>query len=327
LHTFESFAKNLYPLNDHVFTEIALELFHFQAENCKVYKDYLTYLGVPPSHVKSLKEIPCLPVGLFKSHSVVTGQWSPEVVFTSSGTTGQEVSRHAIPSLAFYLDHSRRIFEDRFGLLKEFHVIGLLPSYLERTGSSLVAMANHFITLSQSPLSGFYLNDLEGLIGHLERIKDGRKVLLLGVSFALLDLAERHDVDLSHCMVMETGGMKGRRKEITRQELHEILKKNFNIGTVYSEYGMTELLSQAYSAGDGIFAPPPSMRVVLREISDPLGHEIRTTGIINVIDLANVHSCAFIETQDLGVLHDGGHFEVLGRADNSDVRGCNLMVE
>jgi hypothetical protein len=203
----------------------------------------------------------------------------------------------------------------------------LLPSYLERTGSSLVAMANHFITLSQSSLSGFYLNDLDGLISRLERGKDGRKILLLGVSFALLDLAEQFEVDLSHCMVMETGGMKGRRQEITRQELHEILKKNLNLNTVYSEYGMTEMLSQAYSLGDGIFTPAASMKVILREISDPFGHEMRTTGIISVIDLANAHSCAFVETQDLGIIHESGGFEVLGRVDNSDVRGCNLMVE
>jgi hypothetical protein len=327
LHTFESFAKDLYPLNDQAFSEIALDLFHFQADNCKVYKDYLTYLGVPAASINSIKEIPCLPVSLFKTHPVVAGEWIPEVVFTSSGTSGQEVSRHAIPSMSFYLNHSRRIFEDQFGPLEEFHVIGLLPSYLERTGSSLVAMANHFIGESRSPLSGFYLNDLDGLVRQLEKVKDERKVLLLGVSFALLDLAEQYEVDLSHCMVMETGGMKGKRKEITRAELHEILKKNLNLQVVHSEYGMTELLSQAYSPGEGIFTPPASMRVILREISDPLGHETRTSGIINVIDLANAHSCAFIETQDLGTLHEGGHFEVLGRVDNSDVRGCNLMVE
>jgi len=326
LQTFKSFTKDIYPLNDDLFQEIALELFRFQASNSQVYQNYLTYLGIAAAEVTNVYEIPFLPISFFKSHAIASGDWTPELIFTSSGTTGQEVSRHSVPSLSFYLQHSQRIFETLFGPLEQFHVVGLLPSYLERTGSSLVAMVNHFINMSKSPFSGFYLNDLEGLVTQLERLKDGRKVLLLGVSFALLDLAEQYEVDLSHCMVMETGGMKGRRQEITRQELHEILCKNLNIEKVYSEYGMTELLSQAYSQGDGLFQSPPSMRVILREINDPFGHKIGSSGIINVIDLANAHSCAFIETQDLGKLHQDGHFEVLGRMDNSDVRGCNLMV-
>lgn len=327
MQTFESFARDLYPLNDHSFEEIALNLFRFQAENNPVYRTYLTSLGVAGKEIKSTRNIPFLPISFFKSHNVVSGEWTPELMFSSSGTGGQAVSRHSIPSLPFYLRHSQKIFEEIFGPLHQFHILCLLPSYLERTGSSLVAMASHFIQQSKSPFSGFYLNDLERLVTQLEELKGERKVLLLGVSFALLDLADQFEIDLHHCMVMETGGMKGRRQEITRQELHEILRKNMNIENVYSEYGMTELLSQAYSLGDGIFHCPPSFRVIIKEVNDPLAAETHAAGIINVIDLANAHSCAFIETQDLGRFDQNGHFEVLGRMENSDVRGCNLMVD
>ncbi len=327
METFESFVTDLYPYNDQAFEEIALRLFRFQAENNPVYKAYLTYLGVEPKDVVSLSQVPFLPVTLFKSHLIATGQWLPEMIFTSSGTTGQSFSRHAIPSLSFYLNHTRRLFEDAFGPLHQYQVLCLLPSYLERTGSSLVAMANHFITESQSPYSGFFLNDMDRLVRQLEAPPGERKVLLLGVTFALLDLAEQFDLDLSHCIVMETGGMKGRRPEITRAEFHEILKKNLQVETVYSEYGMTELLSQAYSTREGLFHCPASMRVLLKEINDPFSVETRSAGVINVIDLANAHSCAFIETRDLGRMDHLGHFEVLGRIDNSDARGCNLLVE
>lgn len=326
METFERFSWDLYPINDKSFEEIALNLFRLQATENKVYQKYITYLGVDIERVNAIHKIPFLPISFFKSQSVVSGVWTPELVFASSGTTGQEVSHHSIPSLPFYLRHSQKIFEDIFGPLDQFHVLCLLPSYLERTGSSLVAMANHFVKESRSLSSGFYLKDLDRLVSQLEALKGDKKVLLLGVSFALLDLAEQFEVDLSHCVVMETGGMKGRRQEITRQELHEILCANMNIGKVYSEYGMTELLSQAYSFGQGLFRCPPSIRVVLREVNDPHSRENLSSGAINVIDLANFSSCAFIETQDLGRMHQDGHFEVLGRMDNSDLRGCNLMV-
>lgn len=326
MQTFESFDGDLYPVNDESFGKIALKLFRHQALNCQVYHNYLTYLGVNPDQVEGIGEIPFLPITLFKSNVIATGDWVPEVIFTSSGTTGQEVSKHAVRSVAHYLQHATRTFEDMYGPLNQFHVLCLLPSYLERTGSSLVAMANHFILRSESPMSDFYLNDLDRLAFQLEQLKGDRKVLLLGVTFALLDLAEKFDLDLSHCIVMETGGMKGRRQEIIRTELHEILCNNFNIQKVHSEYGMTELLSQAYSPGEGLFQCPPSMKLVLREVNDPFSQENRSAGIINVIDLANFDSCAFIETQDLGKLHQNGHFEILGRMDNSDVRGCNLLV-
>ncbi len=327
MQTFESFAPDLYPLNDFAFNEIALRLFHFQAEGNPVYKQYLTQIGVSSGQIAAVSQIPFLPITLFKSHEIITGQWRPEAVFTSSGTGGQSVSRHAVPSREFYYHHCQRIFEDTYGPLSRFHVFCLLPSYLERTGSSLVAMASHFIAESHSPASGFFLNDLDRLVKELEVIRDDRQVLLLGVTFALLQLAEQYEVDLSKCIVMETGGMKGRRPEITREELHEILKRSFNVQKVHSEYGMTELLSQAYSSGDGLFRCPASMRLILKEVNDPFSTEMRLAGIINVVDLANTHSCAFIETQDLGRINHQGHFEVLGRIDTSDARGCNLLVE
>ncbi len=332
MQTFERNKQDLYPPNDGTFGEIALRLFHKQARENRVYQSYLAHLGVDIQQVDKVSDIPFLPISLFKTHEVVTGAWVPEVVFTSSATTGQVVSRHAIPSMQEYLVHSQGIFESFFGSLQQYHVLALLPSYLERTGSSLVAMTNHFIRQSKSPLSGYYLNDLDRLASHLENLRNeevrgGRKLLLLGVSFALLELAERYDLDLSHCMVMETGGMKGRMQEITREELHKILCENLHVSAVCSEYGMTELLSQAYSTGKGIFRCPASMRVLVRDVNDPFGEPILTSGIINIVDLANIHSCAFIETQDLGRARQDGHFEVLGRLDNSDLRGCNLMLE
>lgn len=326
MQTFKSFPIDLYPSNDASFEKIALEVFQYQAVHNQTYHQYLTALGVDATKVGTMVDIPFLPVSLFKTHRIVTGNWEPEVIFTSTGTSGSEVSKHEVPSLRDYLTHSVRIFEQQIGPLNGFHVLCLLPSYLERTGSSLVAMANHFILESQSPFSGFFLHDLDRLMARVEELRGDKQVLLLGVSFALWELAEKYEVDLSHCIVMETGGMKGRRKEITREELHQILCERFNIHSVYSEYGMTELLSQAYSTGAGLFTCPASMRVVLKEVNDPFCLESRSAGVINVIDLANRHSCSFIETQDLGRIRQNGHFEVLGRKDNSDVRGCNLMV-
>lgn len=327
MQTFESFTSDLYPPNDRAFEEIALNLFRYQAVHNPVYHQYLTYIGVHPEDVTTLNEVPFLPIRLFKTKDIRTGDWQPEVTFTSSGTTGMSVSRHALPSKAFYLKHSQRIFESVYGPLTGYHVLCLLPSYLERTGSSLVAMANHFMAESRSPESGFFLRDLDRLADKLNHLNEERKVLLLGVTFALLDLAEDYNLDLSRCVVMETGGMKGRRPEITRVELHDILCRKLNVRVIHSEYGMTELLSQAYSTGNGLFRCPASMRVVLKEPNDPFSTRNCASGLINAVDLANAHSCAFIETQDLGRWGDGGHFEVLGRMDASDARGCNLLVE
>ncbi len=327
MQTFESFTRELYPSNDAVFEEIALRLFRFQASHNSVYRQYLTYIGVSPDDVTSLAGIPFLPITLFKTQDIRTGSWAAEVTYISSATTGQSHSRHALPSNAFYLRHSQQIFESFYGPLTGFHVLCLLPSYLDRTGSSLVAMANHFIAESKSDESGFFLRDLDRLASKLEQLRDDRRILLLGVSFALLDLAEGYDLDLKRCLVMETGGMKGRRPEITREELHQILKTNLNLQVVHSEYGMTEILSQAYSRGNGVFECPSSMRVLLKEANDPFSGRDIGSGVINVIDLANAHSCAFVETQDLGRRTEHGHFEVLGRMDASDARGCNLLLE
>ncbi len=260
---------------------------------------------------------------------MVTGSYSnPDVIFTSSGTTGAITSRHVVPSLSFYLENCKRNFEFFFGSLSDYHILALLPSYLEREGSSLIAMVNFFIQKSESAHGGFYLNNYETLLEKIDQLRrDNRKVLLLGVSFALLELAEKFEVDLSHCMIMETGGMKGRRREMTREELHDFLQRRFNVKTIFSEYGMTELMSQAYSLGKGVYRTPPWMKVVIRDINDPFARELPgKTGGLNIIDLANLHSCAFIETQDLSKMAQDGSFEVLGRFDNSDIRGCNLLV-
>jgi hypothetical protein len=329
LDTLRSFETKLYSVNESSFEDIALELFHFQAVYNPVYRDFLRNLSVDITSVTELNQIPFLPIRFFKTHDIKTGEWIPEVTFTSSGTTALTTSRHAVQHLSFYLDHAQRCFEHFFGSLTGYHLLALLPSYLERQGSSLIAMIDHFIRGTGSPYSAFYLHDVDRLVDRLESLRgDNKTTLLWGVSFALLDLAEKHSMDLSHCRLFETGGMKGRRKEIIRQELHKVLGESFHLKNVFSEYGMTELLSQAYSKGGTRFFCPPWMRVLARDMTDPLETGLlNETGGINVIDLANCHSAAFIETEDLGRVFEEGTFEVLGRADNSDVRGCSLLVE
>ena len=325
----KSFEQVLYTVNDSTFDDIALRIFYKQAKENKVYRDFIGFLGIEPNSIDRLDKIPFLPISFFKSHDVVTGnQGIPEIIFTSSRTSGSFSSRHIVPQLSFYLSNAKRNFEFFFGSLTEYHILALLPSYLERDGSSLISMVNYFMAESQSSGSGFYLNNYEELLRQIKKVKDdGRKVLLLGVSFALLELAERFEVDLSQCIIMDTGGMKGKRKELTREELHEFLQNKFHVDVIHSEYGMTELMSQAYSAGGGLYSSPPWMKAVARDLNDPFKMEpIGKTGGINVIDLANLHSCAFIETQDLGKIHQNGRFEILGRFDNSDIRGCNLLV-
>jgi phenylacetate-coenzyme A ligase PaaK-like adenylate-forming protein len=328
LETFKSFERDLYRVNADTFNAFSIRLFQFQALHNPVYREYLGYLGITPNTIEHYRDIPFLPISFFKSHKVQTGSWKDEGVFFSSGTTGAVPSRHLVMDKVFYLRNTVEIFARHFGPLSDFHVLALLPSYLEREGSSLIAMAENFIRLSGSPQSGFYLNNQNELISKLKTLHGGpRKVLLLGVTFALLDLAENFEIDLGHCMVMETGGMKGRRPEKTRQEVHEYLMGRLNLDKVYSEYGMTELFSQAYSAGNGLFQAPAWMKVILRDPEDPFEYsEATKQGAINIIDLANFHSCAFIETQDLGQLGKNGYFEVLGRMDNADIRGCNLLV-
>ncbi len=329
MDTSNSFYPDLYSLNDAQFEDIAMQVFHLQVENNPVYGDYVRRLGVDPDSVSGLAEIPFMPISFFKRHLIKTGAWQPETVFSSSGTTGAVTSRHAIRDLKFYLSHSVRCFEHFFGDIRDYHFLALLPSYLEREGSSLVAMMDHFVKMSGSPYSGFYLHNVEQLLHDVETLRQSdKKTVLWGVSFALLDLAERYSPDLGHCIVFETGGMKGRRRELTRSALHAALTNSLRVDRIFSEYGMTELLSQAYTRGGNWFECPPWMRVIARDITDPFEKGLlNQTGGINVIDLANFHSVAFIETEDIGKVRDDGAFEILGRLDNSDVRGCNLLVE
>ncbi len=315
-------------INDSNFEDIALQLFHFQAKNNLVYSRYLEHLNCNWEMVSSIDQIRFLPIGFFKSQVIKTGQWEAYAEFSSSGTTGTISSKHPVYDLDFYRNHAERIFKHFFGDLESFHILALLPSYLEREGSSLIEMISYFISRSNSEHSGFYLHNHKELADKLTHLKtDKRKVILWGVSFALLDLAEHYDLDLSHCIIIETGGMKGRRREWIREELHEYLCRRFKVNVIHSEYGMTELMSQAYSLGNGVYQCASSMRIMIRNINDPFEwlHNGKTGGI-NVVDLANFHSCAFIETQDIGVVNDRGFFEVLGRIDNSDIRGCNLLV-
>lgn len=328
METFKSFAQSLEKINEANFEDIALRLFHFQAVNNPVYKRYLECLNCDMPSVSRLGQIPFLPISFFKSQLIKSGEWQACAEFSSSGTTGSISSRHQVYDLDFYRSHSETIFKHFFGDPGSFHFLALLPSYLEREGSSLVEMINYFITRSKSEYSGFYLHNHTELIEKLNKLKtNGRTVILWGVSFALLDLAEAFELDLSHCIIIETGGMKGRRREWIREELHAYLTSRFHVKVIHSEYGMTELMSQAYSMGSGYYQCPASMKVIIRNINDPF-ETLPTgkTGGINIIDLANFHSCAFIETQDLGYVNQEGYFEVLGRMDNSDVRGCNLLV-
>lgn len=312
------------------FEEKALELFYFQAKNNAVYRDYIKYRGVNVSSVNSLEKIPFLPIRFFKDFNVVSGDLSEfKGYFSSSGTTGSITSKHYFWSEEFYLSHSLNLFENEYGSIKDYHLLALLPSYLERKGSSLVRMAEYFIQKTGSEFSGFYLYNHEDLIKTLEILKKQRKkILLLGVTFALLDLAEGliPIPTMDNLIVMETGGMKGKRREMIREEVHDVLKRAFKVKNVHSEYGMTELMSQAYSKSEGRYNIPFSMHVMVRDTNDPLSYSRRNNGGINIIDLANFHSCAFIETQDLGKIDNQKKLEVLGRFDNSEVRGCNLMV-
>ncbi len=310
------------------FVKIALDIFQFQAVNNPVYAEYIKILGVDISTVNNLDKIPFLPIEFFKSHKVVSSQKEAKAIFTSSGTSGNLTSRHYVPDLGIYEDSFTKGFEAFYGPVNDYCILALLPSYLEREGSSLIYMMEELIKDSEHPKSGFYLNNHEELIDHLKELKEqNQKVLLLGVSFALLELAENYQLDLGDVIVMETGGMKGRRKELTREELHSIFTSRLGVKKIHSEYGMTELLSQGYSKGDSLFETPAWMKILIRDAYDPFSFEkIGRSGGVNVIDLANLNSCAFIETQDLGKIHADGKFEILGRFDNSDIRGCNLLV-
>jgi len=311
------------------FTAHTLAIFRYQAVNNPVYSEYLKLLGKSADQVQLIRQIPFLPIDFFKSKKVITGSVSTEIVFESSGITGQTASHHNVSDKLLYIRSLSKCFDIFFGKLSQYCILALLPSYLERKNSSLVFMADVLIKASGHASSGFFLNDYQKLFESLKKLEsEGKKTILLGVAFALLEFAEKFPMQLKNTLIMETGGMKGRRKKIMRAELHSVLKRSFRVKKIYSEYGMTELLSQAYSTGDGIFKTPPWMEILIRNPYDPFEYlPAGTSGGINIIDLSNIDSCAFIQTDDLGKLHVDGTFEVLGRMDSAELRGCNLLLE
>ena len=324
----KEFVNNIFSVREENFTAYAIHAFRYQYEFNIVYKAWVDALSVQPHLVESINHIPFLPVSFFKTHQVTGGTFEPKAIFESSGTTNTINSKHIIRDIDLYKRSFVTAFRSFYGNVEEWCIIGLLPSYIERTGSSLVMMVDELIKLSTHRDSGFYLYEFEKLATVLQKLEDRKqRTLLIGVTFALLDFAEQFPMELKHTVVMETGGLKGRRKELIRDEVHSILKKTFHVDRIHSEYGMTELLSQAYSDGDGVFRTVPWMKILLRDEEDPLTVKREGRGLINVIDLANIHSCSFIATDDVGVLYPNGNFEVLGRFDNSDLRGCSLLTE
>ncbi|MCF4100276.1 acyl transferase [Gillisia sp. M10.2A] len=323
-----NFEKIFSISSEEEFREQALQVFDFQFHNNPVYRKFCDLLKVSPTKINEITEIPFLPISFFKTHTILSSSARVQKTFTSSGTTGENTSKHHVTNISVYENSFRAAFKTFYGNIEDYVVLALLPSYLEREGSSLIYMADVLIKESKHPESGFYLHNLEELKETLIALdKSGQKVLLIGVSFALLDMVESHQFQLKNTIIMETGGMKGRRKEMIRKELHGILKKGFGVSSIHSEYGMTELLSQAYSKGSGIFECPNWMKILIRDPEDALSYlEKEKTGGINVIDLANINSCSFIATQDLGKEYQDGSLEIMGRFDNSDVRGCNLLV-
>ena len=314
--------------NQKQFDKIALKIFRFQYENNGVYREFCNFLKTDVQKVKSIQQIPFLPIQFFKSHSVVSNTNPIQATFTSSGTTGMSTSKHLVTDVSIYEESYRKGFSQFYGNIEDYAILALLPSYLEREGSSLIHMVDDLIQLSNQPESGFYLHNYDELIEKLIQLDQaGQNVILIGVTYALLDLVEKHSFQLENTIIMETGGMKGKRKEMIREELHQKLCEGFGVNAIHSEYGMTELLSQAYSLGEGIFECPSWMQILVRDTEDALSYVRESkTGGINVIDLANINSCSFIATQDLGKKYSNGSFEVLGRFDHSDIRGCNLMV-
>lgn len=322
-------AKQVFSVTAEGFEKLALDVFRFQYHAIPVYRSYCDALKFNTRAVNSLPHIPFLPISFFKSHNVSSGGNSiDDRYFESSGTTGMQTSRHIVQDIAIYEQSFRTTFSKFYGAVKDYCIIGLLPSYLERQHSSLVYMVNDLIERSGHPDSGFYLYDFEKLAHTLKALNmAGQKTILFGVTYALLDFAEQFPMPLSQTIIIETGGMKGRKQELLRQEVHEVLKKAFSLPLIHSEYGMTELLSQAYALENGVFQTPAWMRVLIREEDDPFTvTALAATGGINIIDLANLYSCAFIATEDAGRLHADGCFEVLGRLDHADIRGCSLLA-
>ena len=323
------FWKNALNIGDNTaFCDLALQLFHYQAEQVETYRQFLEHLGLNHADVNSLNDIPHLPVSAFRTHSVYDTGDQPKTQFRSSGTTGHVSSIHYVRDTGIYFTSFSEGFRRIFGEPEKYCLAALLPSYIERGNSSLVYMADRLIKATGNPRSGFYLGDTNSLISLLVSCQEEKQpLILLGVSFALLDLFETNPVHIPDTVIIETGGMKGRRKELTRDELHEILKWQTGVKKIYSEYGMTEMLSQAWSISGGRFICPPWLKVQSHEVNDPFCQaHAGETGILRIMDLANIHSCAFLETQDLGRVFEDGTFEVLGRMDNSEWRGCNLMI-
>jgi phenylacetate-coenzyme A ligase PaaK-like adenylate-forming protein len=319
----------IFSVSHATFDDLALEIFQYQAKNNPVYAEYLQLLKIKPAAIEKVAQIPFLPIQLFKSHKIVTGNL-PEnyIVFESSTTTGTIPSKHYVADIELYNEACLQTFELFFGDVKDYVFLALLPNYLERGSSSLVQMVKYFMEKSGAEESGFYIYDQEKMLQQIKKLQaeSAKKIFIIGVSFALLDFAENFPLDLSDCIIMETGGMKGRRKELIRSELHNILNKAFFTKHIYSEYGMTELLSQAYAKENGIFEPASWMKVLIRDATDPFTYvENGQSGGVNIVDLANLHSCSFIQTQDVGIKHAGERFEILGRLDNADIRGCSLM--
>ncbi|WP_183556959.1 acyl transferase [Mucilaginibacter sp. SP1R1] len=310
------------------FNNAVLQIFQYQAKNCAVYRQFISGLKVDVTAVSSVDQIPFLPIEFFKSHRVLSTNKAAQLTFTSSGTTGTTTSSHFVNDKSWYEDSFRNAFKLFYGDIKDYTVLALLPSYLEREGSSLIYMVNDLIKQSENTDSGYFLYNHEELYHQLKKQQDAKKpTLLIGVTFGLLDFIEHYQINFPELVVMETGGMKGRRKEMIREELHDILCNGFGVNAIHSEYGMTELLSQAYSLGEGVFVCPPWMKIIIRDTNDPISTLANgKTGGINVIDLANINSCSFIATQDLGKTFTDGSFEVLGRFDQSDIRGCNLLI-
>lgn len=323
------FRQQIFDIkDDDSFNELALKIFRHQYEGNDIYRSFVDHLKVAPVKVSHPNQIPFLPIEFFKTQRIVTGKYTPASYFQSSGTTEATTSRHYYPDLGNYEKSFLQSFEQFYGAVEDYTILALLPSYLQQQHSSLVYMVSKLIEKTGKKESGFYLDDYKALAEKLDTLhRDGKPVMLIGVTYALLDLIENYDVSHTKPIVVETGGMKGRRPEMVREELHRQLTAGFGVSSIHSEYGMTELFSQAWSAGNGIFVTPPWMKIQIREVNDPLSHAATgKTGGINVIDLANQHSCCFIATRDLGKMHPDGSFEVLGRFDHADVRGCNLLV-
>lgn len=314
--------------NKYEFEKLCIKIFKYQSKKNQIYKKYINYLGLNSDKITKINDIPFLPIEFFKTHKIITGNKNIEIIFTSSGTSGINTSRHHVADLKIYEQSFFNTFEIFYDKPEKYSILALLPSYLERTGSSLIYMTEKLIKKNKKGIGGFYINNFNDLYSKLlELEKNNQKTILLGVSFALIDFFEKYKMQLKNTIIMETGGMKGRKKEPVKEELHNFLKNASGVKNIHSEYGMTELLSQAYSKGKNIFKTPPYMKILIRNIYDPFEYlETEKTGGINIIDLANINSCSFIETKDIGKLHKDNSFEVLGRFDQSDIRGCNLLI-